>query len=123
MQMYVFFGLLFAFVVAIFAVQNATPVDIDFLFWQLRGISLSLVVLGSVLAGALIALVLGLARQYRMARRIKELTADLAEYELGKKAGTPEPDDNRDQTVPSERLEGGDDGPPARLKCSDKEGG
>lgn len=82
MQLYLFFGLLFAFVVAIFTVQNVAPVDVDFLFWQLREVSLSLVVMGSVFAGALIALVLGLARQYRMARRIRELTAKLAEYEL-----------------------------------------
>jgi uncharacterized integral membrane protein len=86
-QLYLFFGLLFAFVVAIFTVQNVAPVDVDFLFWQLREVSLSLVVMGSVFAGALIALVLGLARQYRMARRIRELAARLAEYEL-----RPQPD-------------------------------
>lgn len=83
MQLFLFFGLLFAFLVAVFAVQNVDPVAIEFLFWRVKEISLSLVVLGSVFTGALIALVLGMARQFRMGRRIKELTAKLAEYEVG----------------------------------------
>lgn len=91
MQLFLFFGLLFAFLVAVFAVQNVDPVGIEFLFWRVKDVSLSLVVLGSVLAGALIALVLGFKRQFRMGRRIKELTAKLAEYEMGPK-GMPKPE-------------------------------
>jgi len=86
-QYYLFFGLLFAFLVAIFAVQNANPVDIVFLAWQVKGVSLSLVLLGGVVAGAAIALVLGLPRQFRMTLRIRELTAKLAEYEMRPKTG------------------------------------
>jgi|GEM_PF-1103024 uncharacterized integral membrane protein len=89
-QLYLFFGLLFALVVAIFTVQNVAPVDIDFLFWELKGVSLSLVVLGSVFAGAGIALVLGLTRQFQLSRRIRELAAKLAEYEMGAKSGNGE---------------------------------
>lgn len=88
LQLYLFWGLLFALAVAVFAVQNVTPVNIRFLVWQAE-VSLSLVLLGSMFAGTLAALVLGLPRRYRTARRIRELTARLAEYELRPKPEAP----------------------------------
>ncbi|ACA59102.1 LapA family protein [Candidatus Desulforudis audaxviator] len=109
MQLFLFFGLLFAFLVAVFAVQNADPVDIEFLFWWVKDVSLSLVVLGSVFAGALIALVLGFARQFRMARRIKELTAKLAGYEMGSK-GTPRPEKQHKPAAAGEARPGPEPG-------------
>lgn len=89
MQFYLVVVLLFAFSVAGFAVQNATTVDIRILFWTFEGISLSLVVLGSAAAGAVITLVLGLGRQIRLVLRIKELTARVADlqHRLGQEHG------------------------------------
>jgi len=80
-QFYLIIVLFFALSVAGFAVQNATTVDIRVVFWTLEDISLSLVVLGSVAAGAVIAFVLGLGRQIRLVLRIKELTARVADLE------------------------------------------
>jgi uncharacterized integral membrane protein len=83
-QLYFLFGLLFALGIALFAVQNATPVDIRFLFWSFPRISLSLVILGAVAAGAVVTMLLGVGRQYRSSRRIRELTARVAQLERGK---------------------------------------
>ncbi len=79
-------ALLFALVIAVFAIQNATLVDIQFLAWTLSGISLVLVILGSSAAGAIVVAVLGLFKQFKWSRRIREqqerikrLEADLKE--------------------------------------------
>ncbi|MDI6709113.1 MAG: LapA family protein [Thermoanaerobacterales bacterium] len=89
MQFYLIVVLLFALSVAGFALQNATTVDIRVLFWTFEDISLSLVVLGSVAAGAVIAFVLGLGRQIRLVLRIKELTARVADmqHRMGQEHG------------------------------------
>lgn len=44
----------FALVVAVFAVDNAGPVPIRFLWWTAPAVSLSLVILGAALLGALV---------------------------------------------------------------------
>ncbi|MCL8207651.1 MAG: LapA family protein [Actinomycetia bacterium] len=44
----------FALVVAVFAVQNAGPVPIRFLWWTAPGVSLAVVILGAALFGALV---------------------------------------------------------------------
>ncbi|KUK40957.1 MAG: hypothetical protein XD69_0998 [Clostridia bacterium 62_21] len=86
MQFYFLLGLLFALCIALFAVQNATPVDIRFLAWSFPSISLSLVILGAVAAGAVATMLLGVGRQYRAGRRIRELTARVAQMEREAKA-------------------------------------
>lgn len=48
--------LVFALVVAIFALQNAEPVRIAFLWWTVPRVSEALIILGSVLLGVLGAL-------------------------------------------------------------------
>lgn len=48
--------LLFALVVAVFAIQNAEPVRIAFLWWTIPRFPEALVILGSVLLGAMGAL-------------------------------------------------------------------
>ncbi|MBO8127618.1 MAG: LapA family protein [Peptococcaceae bacterium] len=88
MQFYLFLLLIFAIVVAIFAVQNAGPVTIHFLVWAFEDISLSLVVLGSVAVGAVMALIFGFIRQLKLSWRIRELTAKVADLQL--KAGQQE---------------------------------
>lgn len=81
-------SLIFALIVAIFAVQNNTPVDIAFLGWKYSGISLVLVILGSAAAGAVAVFCLGLVKQFRLGRELRqakgqneELKSQLAELE------------------------------------------
>ncbi|MGQ9512105.1 LapA family protein [Thermodesulfitimonas sp.] len=74
MQFYIIVGLIFALLVAAFAVQNATKVDIRFLFWEFKGISLALVVLGAAAGGAIIVFILGVVRELRHTLRLRELS-------------------------------------------------
>ncbi len=65
---YLALGLLFALLVAIFAVQNAAAVKITFLLWSAQ-VPLALVIVGSVVVGAAVMALLSLAREYRLRRR------------------------------------------------------
>lgn len=62
MQVLILITLLAAVLVAVFALQNAYPVTINFLGWQFEA-SLALVILVSVLAGAALFGVFGITRQ------------------------------------------------------------
>lgn len=64
------FTLLVALFVAIFAVQNAAPVAIN-LFWIVAEVPLVLVILGSVLAGAIIVFSIAIWREFRLKRKVK----------------------------------------------------
>ncbi|MGI6678634.1 MAG: LapA family protein [Dehalobacterium sp.] len=72
MQILLIIALIFALIVAIFAVQNATPVEINFLMYQ-GETSLVYVILLSVLAGALIVFLLSIFKQITLYRRIRAL--------------------------------------------------
>ncbi|MDN5347872.1 MAG: hypothetical protein PWP65_1436 [Clostridia bacterium] len=76
MQLYLVGALLFALLVAIFAVQNSAPVDIRFLTWEFRQISLVIVILGSAAVGAVFVLCLGLLKQFRLARTLRNVQAE-----------------------------------------------
>lgn len=71
--MYLIVALLFAITVALFAVQNAAPVDINFLIYQFKGISLVVVILISVLFGSLIVFLLSMVKQVSLMKRIYHL--------------------------------------------------
>lgn len=73
MQLLLIFALIFALGVAIFAIQNANPVDISFLFYKFHDISLVLVILISVLTGALIVFLLSLVSKITYLRKIRAL--------------------------------------------------
>ncbi|MGI6684987.1 MAG: LapA family protein [Bacillota bacterium] len=73
MQLLLIFALIFALGVATFAVQNATPVEISFLFYRFQDISLVVVILISVLTGALIVFLLSLVKQITYLRKIHAL--------------------------------------------------
>lgn len=57
--------------VAIFAVQNASRVDINFFIWQLQNISLVVVILGSALFGAVAAGLFGAVKQIKLRMNLK----------------------------------------------------
>jgi len=68
-------SLLFALMVALFAVQNNTAVDIAFLGWKYSGISLVLVIIGSATSGAVIVFLIGLFRQIKLTVELRHLKA------------------------------------------------
>jgi uncharacterized integral membrane protein len=72
MQFYLVVALIFALLVASFAIQNTALVVIRFLFWEAQ-LSLVLVILGSVAAGALLLFFLSLIKQYSNHREKKNL--------------------------------------------------
>ncbi|NMA68311.1 MAG: DUF1049 domain-containing protein [Desulfitobacterium sp.] len=69
-MIFLIFTLIVALLVAIFAVQNADPVAIN-LFWYVAEVPLVLVILGSVLAGALIVFLIAIYREFRIKGKAK----------------------------------------------------
>lgn len=61
-------GLVFAILVAIFAAQNNRPLAIHFLFWQFPRISEALVIIASVLLGAVLGALLALRERIRRSK-------------------------------------------------------
>jgi len=80
MQVFLFSALVFSLLVAIFAIQNAVQVTVNFLFWNFQT-SLVLVILSSVVIGALIIFSVAMVRQFHLSRRIKEHEAKIQELE------------------------------------------
>ncbi|HCP15035.1 MAG TPA: hypothetical protein DIT32_04575 [Peptococcaceae bacterium] len=72
MQAYLIAALIFALLIAAFAIQNTMMVTVHFLIWQAE-ISLVLVILGSLAAGALLLFFIGLFKQYSNHRQKKDL--------------------------------------------------
>ncbi len=69
-------SLLFSVLVAIFAIQNAGSVEINFLFTKFT-ISQAVVILCSTILGALIVLLLGLIKQIKQNMKIKQLNKEI----------------------------------------------
>ncbi|RIW37660.1 DUF1049 domain-containing protein [Bacillus salacetis] len=81
-------GLIFALVVAIFAVINVDPVRVNYLFGEAEW-PLILVIIGSVLMGGLIVGSVGLFRLFVIQRKVKSLQKE--NEQLKKEAGGHEP--------------------------------
>jgi putative membrane protein len=62
-QLTVFLALAFSIVIALFAVQNTTPVAVQFLTFRADAVAVSVLVLISAALGAAAMLLLGLARE------------------------------------------------------------
>ncbi|MFA5576423.1 MAG: LapA family protein [Tissierellaceae bacterium] len=73
-------SLLFAVVVAIFAIQNAASVEINFLFAKFT-ISQAVVILGSTILGALITVLIGIVKQIKQGSTIKQLRREKEDLE------------------------------------------
>lgn len=69
--------LVFAFIVAVFALINGEKVSIHYLFGTAR-LSLVLVILGSALLGGLGAASFSLYRMFQLKRKIRRLEAEVA---------------------------------------------
>ncbi|WP_408631574.1 LapA family protein [Metabacillus kandeliae] len=73
--------IIFALIVAIFAVNNVSSVSVNFLFGQTRW-PLILIILGSVLMGGLLLGSTGMFRTYSLKRRVKELEKENDELKI-----------------------------------------
>lgn len=76
MQALLVLGLLFAFLVALFAAQNTQPVTVNFLAWRLQTAAV-VVVLASASAGALALGLLSLVRWVSTSLRLRSLQAQI----------------------------------------------
>lgn len=70
MVRFLFLSLLFALLVAVFAVQNATAVTVTILAWSFQT-SLVIIILGAATFGALIILSLALFGQFKLQRALR----------------------------------------------------
>ena len=82
--------LLIAVVLVLMTVQNPNPVSLQFLSWQTRGIPQIVVILVSLLAGAILSTVLGMAKQSKLKERIRRLEEEI---DQSGPDGTTLPDD------------------------------
>ncbi len=82
-------GLLFALIIAIFAVVNVDSVRVNFVFGYTE-IPLILIILGSALLGGLIVGMFGIFRQYKQQRQIKKLEKEIELLKSSKVERTPE---------------------------------
>ena len=62
MKFRTFMALLCAIIIIIFSLQNATVIDVKFLFWKLS-ISRVLVILGSFIIGILVGVLISIKRK------------------------------------------------------------
>jgi uncharacterized integral membrane protein len=76
-QIWVFLALAFSILIAIFAVQNNTPVEVRFLVWGPAEVPVSVLVLISTLVGAAVMLLLGLNREVRLRWRQRHTAQEL----------------------------------------------
>ena len=72
MQTQLIVFLIFALLIAAFALQNTMPVVVKILFWE-ANLSLVLVVLGSVAVGAILLFTINIVKQMNANKEIKEL--------------------------------------------------
>ncbi|SHF66158.1 LapA family protein [Ornithinibacillus halophilus] len=79
-QSYVILALIFTIIVAIFAVTNVAPVEVNYFFWKMES-PLILVILFSVLMGGIITAAVGMIRMFKLKREIKVLKSQLNSIE------------------------------------------
>lgn len=96
-------ALVFALLVAVFALQNASPVDISFLTMDFS-ISQALVILLSAVFGALCALLLGLMRRIKNQAKIKSSAKTISSLEQENKQLKMKLEE---YTAPKEPVDGG----------------
>ncbi|WP_051353128.1 LapA family protein [Thalassobacillus devorans] len=79
-QYYWILALIFALLIAVFAVINVDPVEVNYLFGSGEA-PLILVILISVLMGGIVTATLGAVRVYRLQREVKKLRSKQASKE------------------------------------------
>ncbi|WP_042223357.1 LapA family protein [Oceanobacillus manasiensis] len=71
-QGYVILAIIFVIIVAVFAVTNVNPVEVNYLFWTAES-PLILIILFSVLMGGIITAAVGVIRMFRLQRQVRSL--------------------------------------------------
>jgi len=71
-QSYVILAIILVIIIAVFAVINVSPVEVNYLFWKMES-PLILVILFSVLMGGLITGAAGMVKIFRLQRNIRAL--------------------------------------------------
>jgi putative membrane protein len=94
-QVIVFLALAFSIVIAIFAVQNTTPVAVTFLTFRADAVAVSVLVLISAAFGAAVMLLLGISREVNLrwrhratAQQLKTAQTRVAQLEAAQPADT-----------------------------------
>lgn len=107
---YLVLGLLLAILVAVFAIQNAAPVEVHFLFWTLPKLGLAVVILAATLVGAALGSLLGIFRVIRERRRIHPLETahDQAAAHASKEKAPPAPVEEAPSPEPTQNEAGED---------------
>ncbi len=75
--------LLVAVVLVLMTIQNPNPVSLQFLSWETRGTPQIVVILVSLLAGGILATVMGMAKQSRLKETIRHLEEELEDRDQG----------------------------------------
>jgi uncharacterized integral membrane protein len=94
-QIIVILALLFSILIAIFAVQNTTPVAVSFLTYRADEVAVSVLVLVAAAFGAVVMLLLGVLREISLrwrhravSNQLKQSQARVAELEAQTSAST-----------------------------------
>jgi len=82
MQFQLFLTLVMALLLVVFTFQNPNPVQMRFMGWQHSQIPIVVVVLLSVLIGAIISIVLGFKQQSDLKKEIRQLRSELEDSEI-----------------------------------------
>lgn len=77
-QTYIILFILFTIIVSVFAVLNISEVEVNYLFWQ-GSSPLILVILFSVLLGAILAMIAGSKKYFQYKKMTKELQHQIKE--------------------------------------------
>ncbi len=75
------FLLAFSVLIAIFALTNSQAVSVNLIFWHVGQVSLAVLILVSIIIGAVFSGVLGLYHKIKDAMRIRLLEKELREYQ------------------------------------------
>jgi uncharacterized integral membrane protein len=97
-QLIVIVALAFSILIAIFAVQNTTPVAVSFLTYRADEVAVSVLVLISAALGAIAMLLLGISREITLrwhhrsvSNQLKQSQARVAELERQQPGSAPAP--------------------------------
>lgn len=81
MQIAFIIALIFAIAVALFAVQNTTPVRVSFLWFEIEQVAVSVLVLVCTLVGATLTILIGVGRELRRTLALRSLRQQLSAQE------------------------------------------
>ncbi len=114
MQIALVLAVIFACIVAVFAIQNSVPVSITFLIWTFDNISLVLIIAVALLTGALFVFFLFIGKLHAKNKQIKSLKKEIAQMQpaedeesgqqtLSDQAAAPE--NEAEETMTAGRME------------------